>query len=192
MPDRKSQTTRSTRKSQSAAGARKRSRQPQPASTKLDPPAMPKLRLAIELIPRPLWGKNLRTALGKHRWYRIRDDVAPENKKDGCEICGCRPPQPLLGHEAWEYEENRRTGIARLKGIKRICQDCSSIHHFGRTAKLAQSGVITPMEFERIIQHFLKVNKCTAEVFGSHFRDAQKVWHRRSNMKWIVDFGSFS
>jgi hypothetical protein len=96
------------------------------------------------------------------------------------------PSCPLLGHEVWDVE-NGKTGIARLKEINRVCQDCSSIHHFGRTETLAKRGTITPEEFQRTIQHFQTVNNCDQTAFARHHREAWEEWRRRNEVAWDVD-----
>jgi hypothetical protein len=118
------------------------------------------LRLKIELIPRPLWGKNMRAEqfMGLTQWRKLRAKLVADSKP-GCAICGNREGS-LQGHEEWDYVESKGSGIARLKSINLVCQDCHSIHHIGRTQKLLISGVITQATWDRLIEHFLRVNTC--------------------------------
>jgi hypothetical protein len=140
----------------------------------------PKFRLAIQAVPKPLWGRNKRTTVGKAGWRKAKGD-APA----ACQIC--KRKALLSGHEVWEYEEKRTTGVARLMGVQHICQDCHSIIHFGRTSNLYCSGALTKKEFFRVIQHFLTVNDCDMTVFKRHFDEARKDWERRSKLKWTID-----
>jgi hypothetical protein len=144
----------------------------------------PKLRLTIQAIPKPLWGKNLRL-LSKAEWHKIRGDAHTT-----CEICDATTQ--LSGHEVWEYVEKPRTGIARVIGIQHICQDCHSIHHFGRTLNLFRSGAIAKEEFYRIIRHFLTVNDCDTTVFERHVEETRKDWQRRSKLKWTISAAEFA
>ena len=144
----------------------------------------PELRLRMELIPEPLWGQNLRTELGKTKWRRLRDALAAR-RKPGCAVCDSRAP--LQGHEVWDYAETKTAGIATLQDINLICQDCSSIHHFGRFHLLfAQSK---PQEYERVIKHALRVNGCDMATWEQHGREAKAAYDRRSKLSWTVDYG---
>jgi hypothetical protein len=155
---------------------------------KLSPPSSQSLHLQIELIPKPLWGMNIRTAIGKKRWFRLRDAVTTYRGRK-CAICGSKAP--LQGHEVWDYVEKKRTGTATLLDIRLVCQDCSSIHHFGRFQRLVASKVITREEFERVMQHMLRVNGCTIAEWEKHGQDAQEAWQRRSKLRWKIDYGMF-
>jgi hypothetical protein len=97
-----------------------------------------------------------------------------------------------VGHEVWEYTENGKAGIARLTDIKRICLDCSSIHHFGRTSRLVFDGKITRQEYQRIIKHFLTVNNCNMAVSKQHEHEAIAICQRRSAMQWTIEFGRYA
>ena len=148
------------------------------------------LRLKMELIPKPLWNQNLRTKLGKRRWSNLRNAVAAQSQKRGCAICGSLAP--LQGHEVWDYAETETTGTATLREIRFICQDCSSIHHFGRFHLLLAEGVITSQEYERVIRHALRVNGCDIATWEQHGREALEAYKRRSKLSWTVDYGPFS
>jgi len=154
---------------------------------RLPPPSQP-LRLQTELIPRPLWGMNIRRVLGKKRWFRLRDAVTNYRGRT-CAICGSTAP--LQGHEVWNYAEKKRTGTATLADIRLVCQDCSSIHHFGRFQLLLASKVIPREEFERVMQHMMRVNDCTIAEWEKHAQEAQEAWQRRSKLRWKIDYGMF-
>jgi hypothetical protein len=142
----------------------------------------------MELIPEPLWGQNLRTRLGKAGWKKLRNAPTAQSNP-GCAICGSLAP--LQGHEVWDYAETGNTGTATLRGVRFICQDCSSIHHFGRFQKLLVTGVINPQEFQRVIEHALRVNGCDMATFRQHGREVKEAHDRRSKLSWTVDYGPF-
>lgn len=146
------------------------------------------LRLQSELIPQPLWGMNIRSMIGKKRWFRLRDAVTTYRRRM-CAICGSTAP--LQGHEVWDYAEKKRTGTATLRDIRLVCQDCSSIHHFGRFQRLLATKFITREEFERVMQHMLHVNGCTFAEWENHGKEAQEAWQRRSKLRWKIDYGMF-
>lgn len=158
------------------------------------PPSSQPLRLQTELIPAPLWGMNIRSAIGKKRWRRLRDAVTGYQKGASaiCAICESYGDKaPLQGHEVWSYTEKRKTGTATLLDIRLVCQDCSSIHHFGRFQLLLADKVITREEFERVMQHMLRVNGCTIAEWEKHAQEVQEAWQRRSELRWKVDYGMF-
>jgi len=146
------------------------------------------LRLKIELIPRPLWGRNLRLS-DRPQWRVLRKKLAGDSEP-GCAICG-KPEGQLQGHEEWEYIERKKSGIARLRGVNLVCQDCHSIHHIGRTQRLLLGqGETGRIEWTRLIAHFLRVNQCDGAAWAQHSRQAKADWERRSKIiNWTVDFG---
>jgi hypothetical protein len=96
--------------------------------------------------------------LGPKRWREFRAKLVAVSKP-GCAICGSRQGS-LHAHEEWEYIEGKNSGVARLKCINLVCQDCHSIHHIGRTQRLLVEGCITQATWDRLIGHFLRVNSC--------------------------------
>jgi hypothetical protein len=150
----------------------------------------PHLRLKIELIPRPLWGQNMRAEkfMGVTQWRKLRATLL-EKAKPGCAICDSQKGS-LQGHEEWDYVEGKSSGIAVLKRINLVCQDCHSIHHIGRTHRLLMAGVITKATWDRLIEHFLHVNNCDMAMWEQHGREAKSNWDRRSKLTWTIDFHS--
>jgi hypothetical protein len=146
------------------------------------------LRLRIEMIPRPLWGRNVRTMMGPTQWRKLT--ALLEKKHLGCNICGSLQG-PFHAHEEWDYKEGRSRGVATLKWVKRVCQDCHSIIHIGRTNNLLLFGSILPAEWERLVAHFQRVNDCDTATFKQHFGEARSVWRRRSNLTWTIDCSKF-
>src|SRR5260370_15023545 len=149
-----------------------------------------RLRLRIELIPKPLWEQNLRLreGLGKERWGKLRRKVIEANGAR-CTICGAR--ERLHGHEVWDYQEKKTVGTATLLRVDIICIDCHDIHHWGRTTNLFKAGIISPERYGHLRKHFRKVNRCRQAVFDDHFLRSARVWSRRSKKRWKVDWGDF-
>src|SRR5712691_8837412 len=85
------------------------------------------LKLRIELIPRPLWERNLRLSdgLGKARWGKLRHKLIEKNGAR-CTICG--KTERLHGHEVWAYREKSTVGTAMLLRVEIVCIDCHDIH----------------------------------------------------------------
>jgi hypothetical protein len=149
-----------------------------------------RLKLRIELVPRPLWEKNLRSSdgLGKARWDKFRHKLIESNGAR-CAICGSA--KRLHGHEVWEYREKKTVGTAVLLRVEIVCIDCHDIHHWGRTTKLFQAGTITSDRYGFLRKHFRKVNRCRQQVLDDHERRSVRVWLKRSKKRWKVDWSDF-
>jgi hypothetical protein len=149
------------------------------------------MKLRIEMVPEPLWGMNLRSpnGLGRYRWRKLRKTIIAE-RGQSCAICG-RDDQPH-GHEIWEYQEKRKTGIARLVGVEIICRQCHDIHHWGHTTRMILEGTITLKDIRRLIKHFCIVNGCKKRAFERHADEAMITWERRSELRWQIDWGEFA
>lgn len=88
----------------------------------------PRNRLRLELIPEPLWGRNLRSnvvGLGPGRWLKL--SRATRSALGKCSICGRK--DRLHDHENWRYVERSRSGVATLVGVDAICTICHSVQH---------------------------------------------------------------
>jgi hypothetical protein len=149
-----------------------------------------RLKLCIELIPKPLWEQNLRSSggLGKARWDKLRRGLIETNSAC-CAICSST--KKLHGHEVWEYREKKTVGTAVLLRVEIVCVDCHDIHHWARTTKLFKSGDITSDRYNFLRKHFRKINGCRQQVFDDHFLHSLRVWSARSKKKWRVDWGTF-
>jgi hypothetical protein len=99
-----------------------------------------KFPLRIELVPKPLWGQNLRSnrvGLGPYRWLALSRAVRAELGR--CSICGSM--KRLQGHEVWKFREKQRSGVATLTRVNAICTVCHSVQHWGRTKMLIAGGL---------------------------------------------------
>jgi hypothetical protein len=149
------------------------------------------LKLRIELIPKPLWDRNLRSGegLGKGRWDKLRRQLM---KAQGprCAICGAIGER-LHGHEVWDYREKKTIGTAMLLRVEIVCVDCHDIHHWAHTTKIFEAGDITAERYKYLRHHFRTINGCRQEVFDDHFLQSTRVWEERSQKRWKIDWGEF-
>lgn len=150
-----------------------------------------RLKLKVELVPKPLWQRNLRSreGVGKKRWDKLRRELIKEHGAH-CAICGATE-STLEGHELWDYRENEAAGTAVLLGIEIVCADCHDIHHWGRINKLLLAGDITAERYNHLRKHFRQVNRCRQEVFDRHYSQSLRLWEARSNKVWEIDWGPF-
>lgn len=147
------------------------------------------MKLCVQLVPRPLWGRSLREALGKARWDKLRHKLI-EAKGVHCEICGST--DRLHGHEVWAYRTKHGAApTAVLLKVQIICIDCHAICHFARTTRLFQAGIISRERYGALRKHFRKVNGCRQREFDKHFLDALRTWTRQSKKRWKIDWDDF-
>jgi hypothetical protein len=140
-----------------------------------------RLRLEIELVPKPLWGRSLAKILPKKEWLALKTQRLQE-KGGRCEICNHTDGLQL--HEIWEYDDGRH--IQRLVAFRLLCDKCHSIKHFGRTQTLAAEGKI---DLKPIIVHFCKVNNCTFQDLREHWKSVYETWRERSKHQWTQELG---
>jgi hypothetical protein len=147
-------------------------------------------KLRLELIPRPLWGQNLRSnivGIGPGRWLKL--SKATRSALGRCTICG--GTDRLHGHEKWEFVEKPRSGIAILIGVDAICTICHSVQHWGRIQSLVAVGIMSAADERRLVRHFMKVNRCKRATFERHVVRSFKDWHARSKKTLEDRLGSF-
>lgn len=136
-----------------------------------------KLKLEIELIPAPLWGCSLREKLSNNDWFKIKNEIVQIRGKK-CEICG-KESEKIHLHEIWEYDDVELT--QKLIGFKLLCPMCHHVKHLGHTGSLVKAG---KLNYNEVIKHFCKVNKCSVEEFKSNKKKAFELWGNRSMHKW--------
>lgn len=149
------------------------------------------LKLRIELVPKRLWGRNLRSnyGLGKQRWDKFRHKLIESNGAR-CAICG-NTKKKLHGHEVWDYREKKTVGTAVLLRVEIVCIDCHDIHHWARTTKLFQGGRITSERYGLLRKHYRKINRCRQADIDRHFLHSLRIWSRQSKKRWKIDWGDF-
>ena len=143
-------------------------------------------KLQIDLVPEPLWNKNLRDekwGLGRTRWDKLRKQILEANGP-ACAICGIvKEPQ---GHEVWEYDEQVKPCVARLVKIEIICKPCHMIMHWSRTNQFSP-----PETLAFLREHFCAVNKCQQSDFDAHVKQSNAIYQTRSRKEWKIDWGEF-
>jgi hypothetical protein len=141
--------------------------------------SMGKLKLTVEMVPKSSHYNNMRKVLSKEGWDEIRKSTYRKyNYK--CGICGDKGKMNC--HEIWEYDEGR--GVQTLKGYISLCTMCHMVKHIGFASILATKG---KLDYEEVVKHFCKVNKCSKKKFREHTDEMFRVFRKQSNMKWRVD-----
>jgi hypothetical protein len=143
-----------------------------------------RLKLTIELVPATSWGRSLKRLLPQSDWDRIRRQAYAQYGHR----CGIGATQGRLNsHELWDYDDVNH--VQKLVGFIALCDLCHFVKHLGFAGILATEG---KLNFENVLQHFLKVNECDLETLNMHRKQAAKQWRERSMHKWVVDFGIYA
>jgi hypothetical protein len=131
-------------------------------------------KLSIRMVPRPLWGVNLRRALPRSRWGKLRRAHIAEHGLR-CQTCGKVETENnrIFCHEAWEYDTTRAPAIAHLAGLALCCWHCHAVEHFGSTGNMVSSGELTPQAIEDTIAHFCRVNDVGRGAFAAQGAEAK-------------------
>lgn len=82
----------------------------------------------------------------------------------------------------WNYDDEKH--VQKLEGFIPLCQMCHYVKHLGIAGTLADRGML---DYNRIIEHFCKVNKCSKEEFEESKAKAFEIWETRSMYKWKRD-----
>lgn len=142
------------------------------------------LRLTAELVPKTSWYDNMRKAVSGSDWNKIRKNVYAQYNRQ----CGiCHAQVRLNCHEIWHYDDERH--LQTLAGFIALCDWCHHIKHLGFAGMLASQG---KLDYEKLIQHFMRVNECDRETFEHHRAAAMRQWKERSAHQWQVDLGDYA
>ena len=143
---------------------------------------MERLKLTVELIPKTSFYSNMRKELSKEGWDKVRKSTYRKYNYR-CGICNAKGRMNC--HEIWEFDEGR--GVQTLMGYEALCDLCHHVRHIGFASILARKG---KLDYEKVVKHFCKVNKCSVEEFRTHTDQAYDTWDKRSKIKWRVDISS--
>lgn len=136
---------------------------------------MTKFKLNFELVPDSCWYSNLRSALPKEAWDRIRKK-AYARAGGKCMLCGA-PTARLEAHEQWEYDDEK--GVQKLVNVVAVCRACHEVIHIGRTQLMGREREAS--------EHFMKVNGCTYAEYRKALGEANEKHRERSRRVWRLD-----
>lgn len=138
------------------------------------------LKLTIELVPASSWNNNLRSLLKPEMWIKLRNKVYSKHKFR-CAICDSSTNR-LHAHEVWKYDDKNH--IQKLADIIALCPKCHAIKHIGFAGIKASEEKV---DYENLIRHFMKVNKCDRSVFEINLSEAYKKFEERSKYEWQLE-----
>jgi len=142
------------------------------------------LKLSIELVPSTVWESSVYKLMSREVWDSIRNDFIKENGRK-CQVCGETSGTMNL-HEIWNYNDKKH--VQKLEGFILLCRMCHHVKHIGLAGILANQG---KLDYDRVIEHFCKVNDCTKKEFEKHKAKAFEIWRERSEYEWNQDFGKY-
>lgn len=139
---------------------------------------------SVQLIPRPLWGVNLRQELGKVQWNRLRKE-RHETEGGCCQFCG----KPVLIenselHEKWGYNHQQFEGepfsYPILLGLIVLCKNCHKTQHLG----LASVKGYLPEALQRLSE----LTHMPLSRAQAYYRMTMAEWGLHSNLPWLPDY----
>ena len=142
------------------------------------------LRLTIELVPQTCWYSNMRAVLPQSEWDVLRRQVYA-HYRHRCGVCGARAR--LHCHEIWHYDDHAH--VQTLRGFIALCEWCHHIKHIGLAGILASRS---ELDYESVVAHFLRVNRCDRATFDRHRADAFAQFEQRSRHDWRTDLGPYA
>lgn len=155
------------------------------------------MKLEIELVPKTCWYSNLRKSITQKNWDIIRKQCY-KDANYRCEICGSDGKNQIFQtrgsisgtlncHEIWEYDDVNH--IQKLKGFIALCNNCHMIKHLGFAGIKAGEGLL---DYNKLIDHFLKINNTTLDVFKDHCTKVEEIFIERSKFKWTTDLSQWN
>jgi 5-methylcytosine-specific restriction endonuclease McrA len=134
-------------------------------------------RLSVELVPSSAWQNNLRSILKPGMWEELRKKVY---QKGNFKCAVCNSISILHAHEVWHFDDENKIQI--LSDVIPLCYMCHMVKHIGYGSLTGGKQLN-----EKLIKHFMKVNKCERLDFQKHFKKVTGKFNERSNYEWQLD-----
>lgn len=137
--------------------------------------------LVPNLVPEPLWEKNLRKYLSKKNWDFISKYTCSQSGYR-CSICGGRGEEwPVECHEVWDYRTlEDGNGIAVLIELRALCPRCHQVNHLG---KANIDG-----KYNETIRHMAYINSWSLNHSECVAEEAFKLFYERSEKSWLIGY----
>ena len=137
--------------------------------------------LAPNLVPEPLWEKNLRKYLDKNDWDFLRKHTYAQSGYR-CSICGGKGEKwPVECDEVWNYQslEDKRWASV-LIGLRALCPRCHRVNHLG---KANLDG-----KYDETIRHMAYINGWSLNLANHVANEAFKTFEERSKKTWLLGY----
>lgn len=147
--------------------------------------------LHIELVPTPLFRKNLRSALSGRGWGKIRS-AQLEHHDGNCDVCKHAIEKRPNLHEEWKYKVEGDKGVARITDLKFVCFYCHGCEHFGWLENFFARLPTTREDVVSLaIAHYCDVNGVKPADFKKDLKAAYSLWNERNKIDWEIDWGEY-
>ena len=141
------------------------------------------MKLAVELVPSGGWYSSLRSRVGRLVWDGIRKKAYEEA---GYKCCICGSVGVLYCHEVWQYDDVEH--IQRLLGFEALCFMCYVVKRIGCGSI---GGMYSRFSSKVVIEHFMKVNKCSLADYNEYVSLAIVDWKKRCGYRWKCELGEY-
>lgn len=147
-----------------------------------------KFQAVPDLIPRSMWGKNVRSEFAED-WPSISAQVREKNGFR-CESCGHRgvDTSEMHCHEEWRWGIDKDTGITgvqQLVALRCICQKCHDFIHIGRSMKALPKDYVV-----EVIQHAGNSLRASEQEIIRLCEKAFKQWEKKNEIEWRLDMSA--
>lgn len=136
-------------------------------------------KLSIQMVPKPLWGKNLRKVVTKEEWGRLCQ-AAVEFYKHQC--CYCKASlykKSFHLHEEWLYDDCNLVQI--FYAYRTVCRECHMAVHLGHSMSIGTGAFA--------LAHLAEVNGWNLEQTEIYATYCLMEWRIRSmEVNWAQDF----
>ena len=137
---------------------------------------MKEYKLKFETVPTECWYSNLRSALPKALWDKIRFD-AYRRAGGACQICGAKTTR-LEAHERWSYDEKKK--LQTLVDVVALCRRCHEVVHISRSQLVGKGA--------DAMEHFMRVNGATQSEFHEALKKSNEEYEKRNRIEgWTTD-----
>ena len=142
------------------------------------------MKLEIEFVPIKLRYSSFWRVFSKEEWDSLKNKIIEKNGRR-CQICGDTEDNLTLD-VVWNYDDDQH--VQRFEEFILLCEMCHYTKHLGVAGTLADRGLL---DYNKLIDHFCKVNNCSREEFEEHRAKAFKIWEERSMYKWKRDLRNY-
>lgn len=161
-------------------------------------PVKPRSTLTLNLIPKTMWGKNVRAVVSATTWANLdwaygaslhlserREIDFPEELLASrrvvsahlyCSICNDKR-RGLELHEEWSFDDDAK--VQRLEEFLAICPRCHLAKHIGHARITGK--------FEEALNHLARVNGLSEDEAISLATEALATWDERSRHEYRLD-----
>lgn len=149
-------------------------------------------RLSLELVPKKMWGKNVRSIISRENWDALRwglfaTTIKPKfckidfgyiSKRESVQCLTCGSEEKSLElHEEWDYDDV--AFVQRLVDLVPVCEDCHLAMHYGRANQVGLE--------KRAEQQLVKITGLSQNQVQEEISSAFEKWRWRSQHEYKLE-----